>query len=176
MRNTYPENISEHSLDVSVIAHALAVIRNRRFGGNISAERCALLGVFHDVSEILTGDMPTPVKYHNPEIYKAYHNVENVAKEKLLSMLPEDLREEYRPVLFQQQEEDELWRLVKAADKIAALIKCIEEERAGNKEFSRAAVALRQTIMDMGVKEAEVFLEEFLPSYMLTLDEQDGGN
>lgn len=174
MRNTYPENISEHSLDVGIIAHALAVIKNKRFGGSVNAERCALLGIFHDASEIITGDMPTPVKYHNPEISRAYHNVEKVARKKLLSLLPEDLREEYHSVLFKQDEDAELWRLIKAADKIAALIKCIEEERAGNKEFTSAAASLRKTIKGMNLKEADCFLEEFLPSYMLTLDEQDG--
>lgn len=174
MRNSYPENISEHSLDVGIIAHALAVIRNKRFGGNVNAERCALLGIFHDASEIITGDMPTPVKYNNPEICQAYHNVEEVAKKKLLSFLPEDLREEYRSVLFRSREEEELWTLVKAADKLSALIKCIEEERAGNKEFTSAAVSLRETVRSMNLKEADCFLEEFLPSYMLTLDEQDG--
>lgn len=173
MRSTFHENISEHSLDVAIIAHALATIRNRRFDGNLNPERAALLGVFHDCTEILTGDLPTPVKYFNPEIRDAYKKVEHVAGEKLLSLLPEDLRESYTGLFLPEPEDEPLWKIVKAADKIAALIKCVEEEKAGNPEFSKASVTLRQSIDDMRMPEAECFLRDFLPSYTLTLDELD---
>ena len=173
MRNTRPENICEHSLDVSVLAHALALLRNRRFGGTVNPERAALLGLYHDATEILTGDLPTPVKYYNPEIRNAYREVEQVAQKKLLSLLPEDLRPDYRPLLVEQEEDRELWRIVKAADKISALIKCLEEKRMGNAEFEKAEFSLRQAVLSMHLPEADCFLEEFLPSYSLTLDEQD---
>lgn len=172
MRNTYSENVSEHSLDVSIIAHALAVLRNKRFGGNVNPERAALLGIFHDVSEILTGDMPTPVKYYNEEISSSYKKVEDIARQKLLSYLPQDLKDEYKSLLLPQESDKELWELVRAADKIAALIKCMEEERAGNMEFSSAARSIKKIISDMKLKEADCFVNEFLPSYNLTLDEQ----
>lgn len=173
MRNTRQENISEHSLEVSMLAHALVIIKNRRFGSNLSAERAAVLGLYHDTSEILTGDLPTPVKYYNPKIKQAYKEVETVASQKLLSYLPDDLREDFIPLLVPDPEENELWAIVKAADKISALIKCIEEQKAGNTEFSKAGEAIRNAIDLLNCPAANVFLEEFLPSYALTLDEQD---
>lgn len=173
MRNTRQENICEHSLDVSLLSHALALLRNRRFGGSVNAERAAVLGLFHDCSEILTGDLPTPIKYYNPEIRSAYREVEQIAQEKLLSLLPEDLQPDYRTLIGETEEDAELWRLVKAADKLSALIKCIEEKRMGNSEFERAEISLRKAIVSMQLPEADCFLEEFLPSYALTLDEQD---
>ena len=126
MRNTLTENISEHSLDVAILAHALAVLRNTRFGGRVNAERAALLGLFHDCTEIITGDMPTPVKYYAPELRRAYKEVESAAKENLLSGLPAELKDIYAPLLMETEEEAELWRLVKAADKLSALIKCMD--------------------------------------------------
>lgn len=174
MRNTYPENISEHSLQVAMIAHALAVLRNRRFGGSVSPERAALLALFHDTPEILTGDLPTPVKYRNPAIRSAYQQVELDSAQQLLDLLPDDLQEDYRSLFLPQEEEKELWTLVKAADKLSALVKCIEEQKAGNQEFRTAAVSTRQAIVDLHVPEADVFLEEFLPSFFLTLDELNG--
>lgn len=131
MRNTRQENLTEHSHEVAVIAHALAVLRNRRFGGHVDAARAALLGLYHDLPETLTGDLPTPVKYHNPEIRAAYQAVEDSACSKLTSMLPEDLRPDYEPFFFPAQVDAPLWPLVKAADKISALAKCMEEEKAG---------------------------------------------
>jgi 5'-deoxynucleotidase len=171
MRNTFPENISEHSLEVAVVAHALAVIGNRRFKKAYDAEHIAMLGLFHDASEILTGDLPTPVKYYNPRINEAYKQVEDTAKDKLLSMLPSDLREEYRDLFYPQ--DATAVRLVKAADKITAYIKCIEEEKAGNREFSKAAQTLRRSIDEMQLPEADTFMREFMESFTLTLDEQD---
>lgn len=175
MRNTREENLSEHSLEVAVLAHCLAVLRNRRFGGNADAGRAALLGLFHDTSEILTGDLPTPVKYDNPEIRDAYRQVEASARAKLLSLLPEDLREDYAPLIEESGEDLELLRLVKAADKLSALIKCLEEERMGNGEFRHAAEATRRALAEMQLPEVACFLEEFLPAYQLTLDELSRG-
>lgn len=171
MRNTERENLSEHSLETAVIAHALAVIGNTRFGRNVNPERAALLAVYHDVPEILTGDMPTPVKYYNPQIREAYGEVERVAGERMLSMLPEDLREGFRPLLIQDEHSPE-GRLVKAADKLSALIKCIEERKAGNNEFVCAERSTMQSLEAMDLPEVKVFLEEFIPAYSLTLDEQ----
>lgn len=172
MNNTRTENISEHSIQTAIIAHALCVIHNKRFGGNIDADKIAVAAMFHDVSEIITGDMPTPVKYYNPEIVEAYKKVESIAVEKLLSMLPEDLRNEYSPVLNFERENKELYKYIKAADKISALIKCTEEQMSGSREFDKAKKTLESDIKNMNLPEAEVFLEEFMPSFSLTLDEQ----
>lgn len=172
MRNTVTENISEHSLDVAFIAHLLAVLRNKRFGGNVNPERAALLAMYHDTAEILTGDLPTPIKYYNKDIKSVYSEIEDNASRQLISYLPDDIKEEYRYLLFKDESESELWELVKAADKISALIKCVEEKQMGNKDFSDAETATLKAIRDMNIKEADVFLEEFMPSYGLTLDKQ----
>jgi 5'-deoxynucleotidase len=173
MRNTRRENLCEHSFETAVIAHALAVLRNTRFGGHADASRAAVLALFHDATEIVTGDMPTPVKYFSPEIRSAYREVESAARIRLLNLLPEDLQDEYRPLLGEPLESDrDLLPLVKAADKISAVIKCVEEKRMGNSEFSCAETTLRKTVEDMHLPEADCFMEEFLPSYSLTLDEQ----
>ncbi len=171
MRNTERENLSEHSLETAVIAHALAVLGNVRFGKSLNPERVALLALYHDTPEILTGDMPTPVKYFNPQIREAYGEVERTAGERLMAMLPEDMRESYRSLLMQDEESEE-HRLVKAADKLSALIKCIEERKAGNMEFACAEKATAESLKAMGMPEADAFLEEFIPAYSLTLDEQ----
>lgn len=172
MRNTHSENLSEHSLDTAIIAHALAVIRNRRFGGRVNPERAALLAIFHDVPEVITGDMPTPVKYFSNEIRSAYAEVENAAENQLLALLPDDLRNEYAPLIAHEGEDAELLKIVKCADKLSALIKCIEEEKACNREFSAARASTEQAIRDMGLPEGMEFLEKFIPPFMLTLDEQ----
>lgn len=172
MRNVNGENISEHSNDVAVIAHALAVISNVRFGGSLNAERAAFLGLYHDMTEIITGDMPTPVKYHSDDMREAFRKVEDMASDKLLSMLPEDMRAYYESAFFQQKDDEYLWKLVKAADKISALIKCIEEKNAGNNEFGKALESTREAIEKMNMPEADVFLKEFIPSFYLSLDEQ----
>ncbi len=172
MRNTRQENICEHSYDVAVLAHALAVLTNRRFGGRVDEGRCVLLALYHDAPEILTGDMPTPVKYDNPAIRDAYKQVEAVSAGKLLSMLPEDLQEDYGPLFFAGDGWEQEKRLVKAADKLSALIKCVEELGQGNREFLSARRSTEQAIRAMGLPAADCFLEEFLPAYELTLDEQ----
>ncbi len=172
MRNTASENISEHSLDVAVIAHALAVIRNTYFGGNANAERAALLGIFHDTTEIITGDMPTPIKYYNSQLREAYGLVEENAKNRLLGMIPNEMRDIYNPLLGYSDKDAELWVLVKAADKISALIKCIEERSTGNSDFRKAENATLKSIKKMELAEADYFLDKFLPSYDMTIDDQ----
>ena len=175
MNNTKQENISEHSQQVAVLAHCLVLIHNKRFGGNLDAERAALLAVFHDATEIITGDMPTPVKYQNRKIRDVYKQIESNAAERLLSLLPEDFRGEYREILQPESERDrELEVYVKAADRFSALIKCIEEMRMGNDEFRLARETIESSIHDMKLPEAEVFFEEFLPSFSLALDEIQG--
>ncbi len=171
MRNEHSENLSEHSFEVAVIAHALAVIKNKRFGSNINGERAALMGLFHDAPETLTGDMPTPVKYYSEEVRNAYKTVEENACKSLIDMLPEDFQSEFAPLLISQEEDAELWKLVKAADKISALIKCLEERKAGNSEFIKAGEGIRESIEKLDMPEAKVFIEEFLPAFELTLDE-----
>ena len=170
MRNTRSENISEHSLEVAYIAHALGVINNEIFGGNLPAERLAILGMYHDVTEIITGDMPTPVKYYSPVIRNAYSEVEHVAKDEMLSGLPEIMRKHYDRVLLETDEEEELWKYVKGADKMSALIKCIEEQQMGNQDFADAAESIQLTLRNMHIPEVDYFMEEFLPAYRLTLD------
>ena len=173
MRNTKNENICEHSLEVAFIAHALGIINNQEFSGNINAERLAILGMYHDVTEIVTGDMPTPVKYYNPIIRNAYKEVENVAKDALLSGLPEKMRKEYDSVLMESAAEEELWKYVKAADKISALVKCIEEKRMGNTDFEKAEISILKVIEKMDMPEVKYFMENFIPAYKLTLDESN---
>lgn len=172
MRNTIQENLSEHSLETAYIAHVLAVMRNKRHRGNISPERCALLAMYHDCTEIITGDLPTPIKYYNPEIRDAYGEIEENAKNKLLSYLPDDLKDEYEPLFVPTEKEMELWKLVKAADKISALIKCLDERNMGNNDFKKAEASTLEAIKKLECDEANEFLEEFLPAYGLTLDEQ----
>ncbi len=177
MRSTREENLSEHSLEVAMIAHGLCVISNVRYGHHLDADRAALIGLYHDAQEIITGDMPTPVKYCNDTIRDAYWAVERSAKEHLLSRLPEDLRQEYEKILTEPEdssgEERYLRRLVKAADKLSALIKCIEERNSGNLEFRSAEASTRKSIEEMEEELPAVgdFLREFLPAYGKTLDE-----
>ena len=172
MRSSAPENLAEHSLEVAMIAHALCLIGNVRYGRALNAERAALAGMYHDASEIITGDMPTPVKYFNPDIRAAYGEVERAAQERLLATLPADLRPSYEAI-FCAEDDDYEHRLVKAADKISALIKCVDEEHAGNAEFATAAASTREALDEMARELPEVadFMAEFLPSYGRTLDE-----
>ena len=172
MKNTRSENLSEHSLEVAAIAHAIAVMKNLRFGGELNAERAAVLGLYHDMPEIITGDMPTPVKYHSKTLRNAFREVETEACSRLLSMLPEDMKESFSPYFFKTQEDEYLWKIVKAADKISALFKCIEEEKSGNHEFSSALCSTKNAIEKMNLPEADAFLEEFMEAYKLNLDEQ----
>lgn len=174
MRNSIPENISEHSLEVSILAHALATISNERLGKQLNAEKAALIGIYHDATEIITGDMPTPVKYFDTDIQVAYKAVEKAAADRMLAMLPEDLRRSYEALFFPQEDEAYLWKLVKAADKLSALIKCIEERKAGNSEFLSAEKSIKEYLLGMGLEEAEIFIREFLPAYDKTLDELNG--
>jgi len=171
MRNSQAENISEHSLEVSILAHALALISKERLGNQINAEKAALIGIYHDVTEIITGDMPTPIKYFNEDIQGAFKAVEKVAAQRLLGMLPEYMRKSYETIFFPQEEDTYLWRLVKAADKLSALIKCIEERKAGNTEFVSAEKSLTKILKEMKLKELDIFMEDFLPAYHKTLDE-----
>ena len=172
MNNTRQENISEHSQQAAVLTHCLVLIHNKRFGGKLDAERAALLAVFHDSTEIITGDMPTPIKYQNPGIIDAYKQIEEKAADRLVSLLPEDFQEEYEAILKRSGEQDEqLRKFVKAADRYSALIKCIEEMRMGNDEFRMAKETIQKSIDDMGLPETKVFEEEFLPSFYLALDE-----
>ena len=169
MRSVTPENVQEHSHMVAVLAHALAVIRRDVFGIDCGVNACAAAALFHDASEILTGDMPTPIKYNNPDIMTAYHKVEAEASAKLLEMLPEALRPAYRPLLM--EEDPETKRLVKAADKLSAYIKCIEERRAGNDEFLQAEAKSLETLKGYAMPEVDYFLENFIPAFDRTLDE-----
>ena len=169
MRNTAPENVQEHSHQVAVLAHALAVIRKEKFGGTVDPGAVAVAALYHDASEILTGDMPTPIKYDNPAIRKAYKEVEAVAEQKLLDFLPEELQPIYRPILTAADKKVE--ELVKAADKLSAHIKCMEELKAGNNEFREAAAQTRRALEAYDLPEVRYFMDTFLDSFSLTLDE-----
>lgn len=169
MRNTAAENVQEHSHQVAVLAHALAVVRNQYFGGAVDAGKVTVAALYHDASEILTGDMPTPIKYDNPVIQSAYKNVEKVAEKKLLHMLPPELQETYAPILTQSDPEVE--QIVKAADKLSAYIKCVEELKAGNTEFREAAEQTRKALESYDLPEVNYFMNTFMDSFSLTLDE-----
>ncbi len=170
MRNSRSENIAEHSLDTAVIAHLLCVLRNKRFGGSINAEHAAAVAMFHDTPEIITGDLPTPVKYFSERISDAYKDVESAAVDKLISAVPSDISDEYEKLL--RCSDDEILRIVKAADKISALIKCIEERKSGNNDFVEAERQTLDSLKRMSLPEVDCFIDEFLPAYELTLDEQ----
>jgi len=173
MRNIQEESICQHSMETACFAHALAVIKNKYFGGNLNADRAAVLALYHDMPEIITGDLPTPVKYFNADMKEIYAKVEENACEKLLSMLPEELKEEYSPFFFKKEEDEYLWKIVKAADKISAMTKCLEEKKAGNREFDSALDSTEKAIREMKMEEADYFLDTFIESFMLTLDEQN---
>ena len=170
-RNTYEENIQEHSLQVVIVAHGLAVIRNTHFGGTINADRVAVLAAYHEAGEVFTGDLPTPIKYFNPEIKQAYVAIENFAKERLRGMLPVELQSTYQSLLFPTLDEQELWRIVKAADKICAYLKCVEELKTGNQEFAKAERAIRKELDQLNLPEVSFFMDTFAPSFGLALDE-----
>jgi len=171
MHSTHAENIQEHSLRVAMIAHALALIRNRLYGGGLSAERVAVRAMYHDASEVLTGDLPRPVKYFNPEIETSYRRIEAVARQKLLEMVPAALRADYTALLGPEGAADGDEALIKAADKLCAYLKCLEEITAGNREFAEAEKALRGTIEAIDLPEVRYFVETFVPSFRLTLDD-----
>ena len=170
MRNTQTENIQEHSHQVAVLSHALALIGREKFGSTVDPGEAAIAGLYHDASEILTGDLPTPVKYDNPAIKEAYKAVERVAADKLLSLLPQEFQEEFSPYV-REELDPQLLRVVKAADKLSAHIKCLEELKAGNLEFKLAARQTRETLDAMEMPELDYFMKHFLPGFELTLDE-----
>jgi len=176
MRNTVPENVQEHSHQVAVLAHALAVIRNRRFGGRLNPERIALLGLYHDASETLTGDLPTPIKYFSPQISAAYHDLEQVARDRILSMLPRELQMDFREILDIDEQSEEAV-ILKAADRLSALLKCMEEEKNGNREFQKARVSIELRLREMcgpdgqTMPEVQYFLDHFADDFEKTLDE-----
>ena len=172
MRNTAPENVQEHSHQVAVLAHALAVIRNEKFGGRLDPGAVAVAALYHDASEILTGDMPTPIKYDNPAIRNAYKDVEAVAEGKLLHMLPPELQGGYGPILTQS--DPEVRQVVKAADKLSAYLKCVEELKAGNLEFKKAGEQTYEALRQNPLPALAYFMERFLPGFHLTLDELQG--
>ena len=169
MRNTKNENLSEHSLEVAFIAHALAIINNQKFGGNVSHEKAAVAAMFHDTSEIITGDMPTPIKYYNPQIKEVYKQIESVAEDKLISYLPDYMQQDITKI-YKETGRD-IKTLVKAADKISAYIKCLEEIKMGNSEFTVAAESTKNAVLALNCPEANVFLEDFIKSFSLCLDE-----
>ena len=171
MKSVDDENIAEHSAQVAQIAHALALIKNQKFGGTLDAERIAVMALYHETSEVLPGDLPTPIKYYNPDIRRAYKAIESVANEKLLGMLPEELRDEYRDLIVVPEDSYE-HMLIKAADKISAYIKCIEELRSGNREFAKAETALLREIEKYRhCEEVAYFCDTFLDTFRKTLDE-----
>ena len=174
MRNTQWENDAEHSLQVAMIAHALALMGRDRYGREVSPEHVLALGVYHDATEVLTGDLPTPVKYHSTQLRGAYRQLEDLAAKRLCDMLPKDLQGNMAPYLV-AGEDDYAHRLVKAADKISACIKCMEEARAANREFDAAGENIRRAIEQIDLPEVQDFVKEFLPSFSLTLDELNAG-
>ena len=169
MRNTIPENDAEHSLQVAMIAHAIAIIARDRYGKDVDPEHVLSLAVYHDATEVMTGDLPTPVKYHSDELRGAYHRLEELSADRLLALLPEDLQPAYNPYMKQASGYEHT--LVKAADRISACIKCMEEQRAGNREFDYAAENIRNSIASIDLPEVKDFLTDFLPAFDMTLDE-----
>ena len=172
MRSVREENIMEHSQQVAVIAHALALIKNKFYGGNVSPEKVALLAQYHEVGEVITGDLPTPIKYFNPEIRDAYKDLEKNACGKILDMLPEEFRDDYEKYIIQDESSEE-HKLVKHADRLAAYLKCTEEVRAGNSEFKKAKKSIGDELKNSGAPEVLYYLKEFAPAFDLTLDELD---
>lgn len=172
MHSTVKENIMEHSEQVAQIAHALAVINNKVFGGDVDVGKCVTLAVFHESSEVITGDLPTPIKYYNNEIKVAYKALESVAEEKLLTMLPEALRCDYRQTIAPDKTTAE-YKIVKAADKLSAYVKCLEELKVGNKEFVKAEQTIRAELESSNLPEVAYFIDNFVGGYRKTLDELD---
>jgi len=170
MRNTVPENDMEHSMQTALIAHGIAVLGKARYGREVDPEHVVMIALYHDASEVITGDLPTPVKYKNPSIQDAYGQVEAHAREQLLDMLPRDMRS-YFAAYVQPDEDTYEWRLVKAADRISAYLKCIEEEKMGNRDFAHAKTAVLQSITMIDLPEVQAFMAEFVPSFSLSPDE-----
>ncbi|PKH24417.1 5'-deoxynucleotidase [Enterobacterales bacterium CwR94] len=171
MRNVRTENVSEHSLQVAMVAHALALIKNKKFNGNLNAERIALMAMYHDASEVLTGDLPTPVKYFNAQIAHEYKKIEKIAQQKLIEMLPPEMQSAYRPLLDESLHSEAETAIVKQADALCAYLKCLEELSAGNREFRLAKARLEKTLNQRRSPEMDYFVEVFVPSFNLSLDE-----
>ncbi|NCD34578.1 MAG: 5'-deoxynucleotidase [Spartobacteria bacterium] len=171
MRNTLTENIQEHSLQVAMVGHMLAVIRNKKFDGQVDPSRVVLLAMYHDCSEVITGDLATPIKCFNPQINEAYKNIEQLAADRILKMIPEELRDEYQSLFFSEGDDEEVHKIVKAADKLCAYLKCLEELQAGNSGFLKAERTIMASLMKMNMPEVTYFVEVFTPSFSLTLDE-----
>lgn len=172
MRSIREENIMEHSQQVAVIAHALALINNKIYGGNVDVNKVVLYAQYHEVGEVITGDLPTPIKYFNPEIKTAYKDLENKACERILGMLPETLKSEYAEFIMPDTDSEE-YKTVKAADRLAAYLKCVEEIKAGNSEFKKAKTSIGNELKGLKRLDVEYYLKEFAPAYELTLDELD---
>lgn len=172
MHSIVNENIMEHSEQVAQIAHALAMINNKIYGGNANADRCVTLAVFHECSEVITGDLPTPIKYYNDEIKVAYKDLEAVANNKLLTMLPEEFRLDYKDVIDPNTDTIE-YKLSKSADKISAYVKCLEELKSGNKEFQKAEKSIKKELENSPLPEVKYFMDNFIPGFKKTLDELD---
>lgn len=172
MHSTREENIMEHSQQVAVLAHALALINKKIFGGDINVEKVVLYAQYHEVGEVITGDLPTPIKYFNMEIQSAYKDLEKNAQLKLLDMLPDSLKEEYKQVVCPDENSKE-YKLVKCADRLSAYLKCVQEVRLGNAEFKKAKNAIEKDLKALKCKELDYYLKEFAPAYELTLDELD---
>jgi len=171
MYNVRSENVQEHSLQVAMVAHALAIIGNKKFGQNLSPDRAATLAIFHDASEIITGDLPTPVKYFNKEIEAEYKKIEAFAEHRLLEMVPDEFKDEYRALLISEHADADYKRLVKSADTICAYLKCLEEHRAGNNEFNTASKHLKQALNNNPDPAVAYFINCFIPSFSLNLDD-----
>ncbi|WP_294614169.1 5'-deoxynucleotidase [uncultured Gilliamella sp.] len=171
MRNVRTENVSEHSLQVAFVAHALAIIKNKRFNGKVNPERIALLAMYHDASEVITGDLPTPTKYYNPQITAEYKKIEKIAQNKLINMLPKELQEDFRSLIDDNFYEETEKNIIKQADALCAYLKTIEELSAGNNEFRLAEQRLKKTLSDRNSPEMDYFLDVFVPSFSLSLDE-----
>lgn len=170
MRNTVPENDMEHSMQTALIAHGLAVIGNTRYQRQADERQVVMLAMYHDVSEVITGDLPTPVKYKTPEIQDAYHALEKHAQKQLLELLPDDLRPSFAPYVMPDEEKVE-WRIVKAADRLSAYLKCIEEEKTGNRDFAQAKQTILESLIAHPLPEVQDFMREFVPAFSLSPDE-----
>ncbi|MDR3210512.1 MAG: 5'-deoxynucleotidase [Planctomycetota bacterium] len=171
MQNTWPENVQEHSFQVAILAHALAVIRQNICGKEAQPERAAWLALFHDASEVITGDLPTPVKYHDSQMRQAYHDLESTANQHLLDFLPASFQTAYQDAFVPKNADLDSWELVKAADKLAAWLKCREELKSGNPEFALAEATLAKRLRELSLPEVDYFIDNFAPAFSLTLDE-----
>lgn len=168
MRSYFNENVAEHSHCVSLIAHSLCVIENKLFGGKLDADRAAVIGLYHETSEVITGDLPTPIKYFNNSITDAYKELEREAEQKILRQLPDELKEEFEPYIVDKKSDE--YKVVKYADKIAAYIKCIEEMEAGNPEYTAAIEAQRKSLESAEMPCVKYFLDNFIGAFYLSLD------